>query len=391
MYDVVVIGAGPAGVMTSIKASERGLKVLLIEKNNEILKKLKLTGGGRCNITNLKNKNEFLLNINNKEYFSNNFDNFSPKDIVSFFEKNKILLKEEDNNKIFPVSNSALEIIDFLKKELKKVDLSLNTKVEELKKEEEFIIKTDKGEYKSLSLVIATGGKSYPNTGSTGDGYRFASFFGHKINKLYPAETYIKTKENINLSGVSILATIKYREIVEKNKILFTHFGLSGPGIYNISTEIAKNIKNDNKIIIDFLPNIEKELLKESLEFEKQSLEIKTWLKKYLPISICNYILKDLSHIKIASISKKNKLNIIEDIKNMSIEISGVGDLETSIVTNGGVTLDELDSLTNESLLVPDLYFCGEVMDLVGKVGGYNLTIAFSTGYTVGLNIKKRR
>jgi predicted Rossmann fold flavoprotein len=386
MCDVIVIGAGPAGIMTAINTSKRGLKTLLIDKNQDIGKKLKLTGGGRCNITNLKNNNELINKIHNGKYLEKALDNFNAKDIVNYIKSLKIELIEEDNNRIFLRNGNINELVIALKKELKEVEMLFNTKVIEVTKEKEVI--TDKGIYKARNIVIATGGSSYKQTGSDGSGYIFAKELGHKITDIYPSETYLVTREKHNLDGISIDATVSYDKYKEEGQLLFTHFGLSGPAIMNISEKVARDIKNNNIINIDLLPKIAKEELLESLNNYSSKLEIKTWLKQYLNDKLTKYILKDLEHIKIASISKINKNNIIDRLKNLSFEITKTGSIEEAIVTSGGIYLNEVDTNTMESKLVNNIYFVGEVLDLHGSVGGYNLTIAFTTGYLAGTNIK---
>jgi predicted Rossmann fold flavoprotein len=386
MYDVIVIGAGPAGIMTAINTSKKSLKTLLIDKNQDIGKKLKLTGGGRCNITNLKNNNELINKIHNGKYLEKALDNFNAKDIVNYIKSLKIELIEEDNNRIFLRNGNINELVIALKKELKEVEMLFNTSVLEVTKEKEVI--TDKGIYKARNIVIATGGSSYKQTGSDGSGYIFAKELGHKITDIYPSETYLVTREKHNLDGISIEATASYDKYKEEGQVLFTHFGLSGPAIMNISEKVARDIKNNNIINIDLLPKITKEELLESLNNYSSKLEIKTWLKQYLNDKLTKYILKDLEHIKIASISKINKNNIIDKIKNLSLEITKTGSIEEAIVTSGGIDINEINISTMESKLVNNIYFVGEVLDLHGPVGGYNLTIAFTTGYLAGINIK---
>jgi predicted Rossmann fold flavoprotein len=386
MYDVIVIGAGPAGIMTAINTSKKSLKTLLIDKNQDIGKKLKLTGGGRCNITNLKNNNELINKIHNGKYLEKALDNFNAKDIVNYIKSLKIELIEEDNNRIFLRNGNINELVIALKKELKEVEMLFNTSVLEVTKEKEVI--TDKGIYKARNIVIATGGSSYKQTESDGSGYIFAKELGHKITDIYPSETYLVTREKHNLDGISIEATASYDKYKEEGQVLFTHFGLSGPAIMNISEKVARDIKNNNIINIDLLPKITKEELLESLNNYSSKLEIKTWLKQYLNDKLTKYILKDLEHIKIASISKINKNNIIDKIKNLSLEITKTGSIEEAIVTSGGIDINEINISTMESKLVNNIYFVGEVLDLHGPVGGYNLTIAFTTGYLAGINIK---
>lgn len=385
MYDVIIIGAGPSGMMAAITASKRGLKTMLIDKNNELGKKLKLTGGGRCNLTNLKDNEQLIKKIHNGEQIIKSLNNFNSKNIYEYFTKLGVKLVEEDNNRIFTKNGNAIEIIETLKKELVNVELNLSTEVLDIDIENKYLT-TNKGKHSFKNIVIATGGKSYPQTGSTGFGHNFAKQVGHTITKLYPSETFLITNE-IGLAGLSLEVSVKYTNLINNGSILFTHNGLSGPAVLDLSESIAKNINIDNKIYIDYLPN--KDNLLEDLNNYPSNMEIKTWLKQYLPIKLVEYILKDLQHIKIASISKLNKQNIINNIKNMPIEVIRTGLIEQAIVTSGGINLDEINLDTFESKIHKGLYFCGELLDLHGPIGGYNLTIAFSTGYTVGKSIKK--
>jgi predicted Rossmann fold flavoprotein len=387
MYDVIIIGAGPSGMMAAIQLNKRGFNTLIIDKNNEVGKKLKLTGGGRCNLTNLKNNNDIVKHIHNGIKLKESLNNFSSKDIFNYFTDNNVLLVKEDNDRIFTKNGKSNEVIEALRKQLN--NIILEEEVINITKDNYFIVTTNKKEYKSKNLVIATGGKSYPNTGSTGDGYTFAKLFNHKVTKLYPAEVYLETNDTSGLAGISLNALVSYESIKKEGQILFTHKGLSGPAILNISEYISKNIDINNIIIIDLLPSINKDDLIKNLNNYPSKNEIKTWLKQYFPIRLVEYILKDLANIKIASISNKNKEKIINDIKEFKIPITKTGSFEVATVTSGGIDLSEVNENTFESKLCSNLYFCGEVLDFNGEVGGYNLTIAFSTGYTVGISIKK--
>jgi predicted Rossmann fold flavoprotein len=257
MYDVIIIGAGPSGIMTAIQTSKKGLKTLLIDKNKEIGKKLKLTGGGRCNITNLKSKEEFISKVHNGAQLSNLLTKFDNKDLYKYIEALGVALKEEENNRIFTKSGSAQEIIDVLKEELKETTLMLDTIVEDITLD--FKVITNKGIYQGRNIVLATGGKSYPQTGSNGSGYILSNKFGHQVTSLYPSETYLVTKIKHPLQGITINAKVTYDNNQEQGNVLFTHLGLSGPSILNISEKVARNIKNNDLIEIDLLPNISKE------------------------------------------------------------------------------------------------------------------------------------
>ncbi len=386
MYDVVVIGGGPSGVMASIVCSERGLKTLLIEKNNDILNKFKLTGGGRCNLTNNLKKQDFLREINNSLFFKDSFNSFSNFDLKKYFEKNKIIFNLE-GHKVFPKSGKSVELINVLKEKLNNVKI-INEEVINISKEDLFIIKTRSTILKSKNVIIATGGKSYPITGSTGFGYDIAKKFGHKVTDLYPSETFIYVENTDELSGISLEVTVKYLNYIEKGQILFTHFGMSGPSIMDLSEKIAKNIKKENRLIIDFLPNMSFEKIESEFIKAPGNIQLSTWLSNFFPKRLANYFFEKLQTKKMATISKKQRQEIINNLKNYIFIVKDVGSIEKAIVTSGGIDLTEIDSLTLESKKVKGLYFVGEVLDLHGPIGGFNLTIAFSTGYLAASSIQ---
>lgn len=397
MYDVIVVGAGPSGIMASIAASSRGKKVLLIEKNNQIGKKLKLTGGNRCNLTNLKPNDELIKNLPvNGKYLYSSLNNFNANDIYNFFTNRGLKLKKEDNDRVFPITNSSLSVIEVLQKELmnNNVQILFNTEVKEVKISDKKIVITNNGSYEANNIIIATGGLSYQNTGSTGDGYNFAKQLGHKITELYPAETYLITKSKFDLSGITMEdVEVSINRKTSRDSMLFTHVGLTGPAIQTISEFVYHELKSNKKAIIkiDFTPNTSINELEIDLNSYQSKSEIKTWLRERLPSRLADTILiknKIDGSIKIASLSTINKQKIINSIKSFEVEIIKTGSIEQAFVTGGGISLDNINTKTMESKLMPGIYFVGEILDFHGQIGGYNLTIAFSTGYTAGLNTK---
>lgn len=388
MYDVIIIGAGPSGMMAAIELSKTNKKIMLIDQNNQVGKKLLLTGNKRCNLTNDKDVKELATHIYNGNYLIDSLIKFGSKEIISYFNK-EVPLKKESGDKIFPRSNKAEDITNLLIKNLKNNIVSLNTKVLSVSKRDFFEIQTDKGLLKSKNLIIATGGKSYPSTGSTGDGYKFAESLGHTINTLYPAETSLITQQKYDLMGISIQVALKYLDIIKQGEILFTHNGLSGPAILNISGYVSKKFKEEPYIYIDFLPNLTSQELLEDINIYSSKKEVQSWLREYLPSKISKLLLMDLYNIKIASISKISKAKIVNDIKNFKVEIKKIMPIESAIVTGGGIKFEDIDSNTLESLICKGLYFCGETLDYYGEIGGYNLTAAFSTGFSVADSIKK--
>ncbi len=394
MYDVIVIGAGPAGLISSIKAASRNKKVLLIEKNDQIGKKLLLTGGGRCNLTNLKPIDEFIkqIPVNSKNLYSA-LTSFGPKEIMDYFSRLGVKLKIEDDNKVFPITNSSLTIVESLSKELTKykVQLNLNETVSKIVFDNDFkIIETNKKNYKAKNIVIATGGFSYPQTGSNGDGYRFAKKMDQDVTDIYPAQTFLKTKESHNLDGITIDNVEIY---LDKKKVsgslLFTHFGLSGPAIFKISEFVYKKLQTQKTVFIniDFIPNIKEEELINSInnyDFKKETI---TFVKEMLPKRLADYLFGDLEKVKIGQLSKKQKQDIISKLKSYSFEIVKTGSLEQSLVTGGGIDMKKINSKTMESTINKGVYFVGEVLDIHGHTGGYNITLALSTGYAAGNSI----
>ncbi len=395
MYDVIVIGAGPSGMMASIIAASKGNNVLLIEKNNRVGKKLELTGGTRCNLTNLKEINHFIkeIPVNNKMLLSA-LTKFGPNDIYSYFEKLGVSLKVEDNNRVFPISNNAKTIIDVLYKELNKykVAIHLNEYVEKIEIKENYkLVATNKNIYKTKKVIIATGGFTYPQTGSTGDGYKFASLLGHEIVDVYPAETYVISKEALPLAGIDLEnVVIKFNNKEIDGAILFTHKGLSGPSIFKISGEVYQQLKNNKyvTIVIDLIPNYNIDQLLIELGKYNQKKEIGNFIKQFLPKRLVDYIINthELNDI-IGNISRIKRIELLNIFKNFNVIIKGTGSIEESFVTGGGINVKSINPKTMESIVVKGIYFVGEILDIHGNIGGYNITIALSTGYVAGDSI----
>ena len=305
-----------------------------------------------------------------------------------------VLLKIEDNDRVFPVSNNVQSIIDTLYKKmiLCRVEIHTNEyvkKINNIGKHNKEII-TNLGTYKAKKIIIATGGLSYPGTGSTGDGYVFSEELKQPITELYPAETFLITKKKHPLAGVTIdnalIKLDKYRAI---GPILFTHIGMSGPAVFKISEKVYHKLKTEPivKIYIDFIPDYSVDELILELNNYDPKKEFGSFFKDYLPKSIISYIINDNdSKQKVESLSNSKKLSIINNIKNFEIEIKETGPIEQSIVTGGGVDIKYINPKTMESTINPGIYYAGELLDLHGHTGGYNITIALSTGYAAGTN-----
>ncbi|HHW69167.1 MAG TPA: aminoacetone oxidase family FAD-binding enzyme [Tenericutes bacterium] len=392
MYDVIIIGSGPAGMMAAISARYKNKKVLLIEKNNVLGKKLLLTGGSRCNITNNKNIKEFINNIDcNPKAIYSTLNNFGPKEIISFFEKRGVRLKEEENNKIFPRSDKSIDIVNAFIAELNKLntDIHLNEEVIKIIFGEIKSVVTNKCTYEAKSVIIATGGLSYKHTGSTGFGYDIAKKYKINITKLYPVESSVYLESPLPCVGVTFKNTcIYYQNKIKSGSLIITHKGLSGPVIFKISEYIYKSLDKDRKVYIDFLCNKTKEeLIKEMNNYESKR-QIRTFIKEHVNVKLADYILY-INGIdgakKIASTSNKDKEKIIKSLKKLELKIKKVEEIDKSVVTGGGISILEIDTTKMESKKYKGVFFVGEVLDFHGPIGGYNLTIALSTGYTAGI------
>jgi predicted Rossmann fold flavoprotein len=405
-YDVVIIGGGPAGCFSAIFSSQRGKKVALIDKNNQICKKLLLTGKGKCNLTNMNEMNEeYISKYKNGKFLINVFHQFSNIDLFNFFESNGLKLKIDTGKRVYPESENAEDVVKTIRKILdkNKVRIFLKEKVIDIKKEKDsFIIKTDKRILKSEKLVIATGGKSFPQTGSEGDGFIFANRFGHKIIKPTPAlcgieikEDFIKSWQGINLKNVCVSAYLNNKKIGEEfGEVLFTHYGVSGPGILNISGNVSENIgKGEIKIVINFKPALNEEILDRRIQREikeNPNKILKNLLKNLLPSGIILEFLK-YSNIdpekKVNQLTREERRILVNSLLNFSLTVKKTRPFYDSMVTRGGVCVEEINPKTMESKIIKGLYFAGEVIDIDGKTGGYNLQACFSTGYVAGINI----
>ncbi len=414
-FDVIVIGAGPAGLISAGRAAELGSEVIILEKKKTPGNKLLLTGRGRCNITNANfNLREFVKKYNeNAKVFFYPFSFFGPKEIINFFNGKGLKTKIERGGRVFPTTDKAQDVLNVLINYLikNKAIISCNSEVikiitrnNEIKK---IIVKIGKNkrEIKAKKYILATGGMSYPITGSTGDGFKWAHEFNHSVINVSPSLVPIKIKENLvkELQGLS-LKNVKIKiKIKEKTKIqdfgecLFTHFGLSGPVILNMSKKIKEllDTKQEVKISID---------LKPSLDFNKMDDRIQRDLKKYqnksfknclndlLPQKIIPIILKKLDinlEKKGNSVTKIERKKLCFLIKNFELTIVDVMGYEWAIVTSGGISLNEIDSKNMKSKKINNLFFAGEVIDIDGPSGGYNLQNCWSTGYLAGESVSK--
>ncbi|MDI9215172.1 NAD(P)/FAD-dependent oxidoreductase [Clostridium tertium] len=402
MAKVIVVGAGPAGIMASLSASKNN-EVTLIERNSEIGKKLKLTGGGRCNITNNRDIEEFFDKIvTNKKFLYSALYTFSNTTLLEYFSNNNLEYKVEYDQKVFTKSDKADEVIEIFKRDLMKNDVKVlyNTKVNDFIIEDEIIkgiITEDGKKIYADSVIVTTGGKSYPTTGSDGSMYDILQKHGHTINTLYPAliplvtkEGFIKNLQGISMKEVIISTTIKKKKIQRQGDMIFTHFGISGPGVLKFSSYINKILKEKEvEIKLDFLPEISKDELSEIIRSNSNKSLLNN-LKAYLPQNFVKEILNilSLSEVKIAELKKEDELKLIEYIKEMPLTVEDTITIKAAMVTSGGVSVKEINSSTMESKKIKNLFFAGEVIDIDAETGGYNLQMAFSTGYLAGSSIE---
>lgn len=388
-YDVIIIGAGPAGLMAAIEASKK-YKILLIEKNPTPGKKLLITGGGRCNVTNLKPNNSFLNEIDyHKKYLYSTIYAFGPQQIYDFFTKNNVPLKEEKENQIFPVSDKASDILACLTRNIQNAtyiygEEVLAVQINNTYKE----VITMQNKYQAKNIIIATGGSSFKQTGSTGDHIKFAKTMNQPTVPLFPAETSVLLDEKNDLAGTSFEnVSVKYGKINKQGNLMFTHKGLGGTAIMKMSEHIY--LHKEKEIAIDFIPDMNREQLQQMFIEMDREKQVVTCLHQIFTKRFSIYLIHKVGlkeQDKMKNINTKQLNQIIEQIKNTSFTVR-VNVLETAYVTGGGIDLDYMDTKTMESKLHRGVYYVGEALDIHGPTGGYNITLALSTGYTAGTHI----
>jgi predicted Rossmann fold flavoprotein len=411
-FDVAVIGGGPAGIMAAVTAAESGAKVILIEKNKELGKKLLLTGNGRCNITNAEfDLRKLAENYGkNGEFLFHAFSVFGPERTIKFFEKLGVKTKIEDNKRVFPISGSAVKVLEALIGCLadKKVKIFFNSEVSDVdykNKRINKIILKDK-EIEAKKYIFCTGGKAFPLTGSDGSGYKLAEKLGHTITKPMPALSPIKLKEAWvkNLQGISLddvkISTFQKgkKQFQEEGKIIFTHFGISGPAVLNISGRVGDLLeKGETKIYFDLFTLLNQEELSKGLEddFKKYpNRTIENILSIFVPERLAEVLLDILKIDKNKignSMPKIERTAIVKIFKNFEATPEEILGFEQAVITRGGISLKEIDHKTMKSKIINNLFFAGEIIGIDGKTGGFNLQNCWSTGYLAGKNayIKK--
>lgn len=412
-YDVIIIGGGTAGLMAAISAASNGAKTLIIEKNKKIGKKLLATGGGRCNVTNKRDVKDLISHIpgNGKFLFSafNEFDNY---DIIDFFETRGVLLKEEDHGRMFPMTDKSKTIVDALEKELidLKVEILYQKTVKNINYQNKRVVSVvleDGQILPTTALIVACGGRAAPETGSSGDGYKWAKKAGHTIERLYPTEvpllsnaSFIKDGVLMGLSlrdvEISVLNTKEKEVIKHRMDVLFTHFGVSGPAALRCAMFVHQMMEQEQvemvQMKIDVLPSLKNNQILKTLEdYQKNegNKSIKNILKILVPDRYAAFLLEQLDidlQTPIKSLPKNQIVEIVNRIKNFRFFVNGTQALEKAFVTGGGVSIKEVYPKTMESKIVEGLYFAGEILDINGYTGGYNITAAFTTGYVAGKN-----
>ena len=399
---VAVIGGGPAGMMAAYAAAENGASVTLFDRNEKLGKKLFISGKGRCNLTNDSDVNEHIANVvTNPRFMYSAYKALSPHDLMQMIESTGVPLKTERGNRVFPVSDKSSDILAALKRLLSyyPIEICLNERVLSVTNaSDHFSLHTDARELSFDKVIICTGGNTYQATGSTGDGYTFAKKFGHSVETLRPALVGLKANIPTELAGLSLknvrLSVKEGKEIIteEFGEMLFTHSGISGPIVLTISSRINKMPLSSLSFFIDLKPAITMEVLDDRLLREFSSApnkSIKNVLPTLMPKSLISYVLEKARlsvDIPVHSITKEARLTLCSVLKSLPISVLGFEEFNGAIVTSGGVKVTEIDPKNMQSKLVDGLYFAGEVLDVDALTGGFNLQIAFSTGYLAGMS-----
>ena len=411
MSKVLVVGGGAAGMLSAIIAARSGHQVVLLEKNEKLGKKLFITGKGRCNLTNACDKEEFFEQVvSNPKFFYKAYHTFNNYDTMDFFEQLGLPIKTERGNRVFPASDKSSDVITVLRRELERslVTVRYHSEVTEIiTKDQSFYslrLKNGKEELRGDAVIIATGGLSYPMTGSTGDGFRFAKSMGHTVTKLYPSlvpvhvkEAFVKELMGLSLKNVKISITSGNKQIYQDfGEMLFTHFGVSGPVILSASSYLIPFLEKQEPLAlsIDLKPALTPEQLDTRIlrDFEEfKNKQFKNSLDHLLPNKLIDVIIR-LSLIdsekKVNSITKEERFQLVQLLKNFTLHITRLSDYNQAVITKGGISVKEINPSTMESKLIHNLYFIGEVLDLDALTGGFNLQLAWSTAYLAGISIR---
>lgn len=381
IYDVIIIGAGPAGLMCA-KELNKEIKYTILEKNSSPGKKLLLTGGGRCNVTNNLSNKEFIESCYNNKFIHSMINKFGPKEVRDFFEKNNVPLKEETSGKIFPISNKSVDILNVLTNDS---NITYNENVIDIIKDNnKYIVNTKNNIYECKYLVIAVGGSSFKITGSSGDSLKFSKMLKQPFVNFYPCEVNLITTVPYLLAGTSVnYVKVKCGEAETTGSFMFTHTGLSGEAIMKIS----EYTKDNNTIVIDLIPTKQEEELLHELQ-ELKEKELVTFYNKYFTKKFSTFLNEDNKKIK--SLSEKKKLEIVNNLKKYQFNNVKTDFLDKAYVTGGGIDMKSIHSTTLESKTNSNLYFIGETLDIHGPIGGFNITLALSGGYISAESINKK-
>lgn len=407
MSNVIVVGGGAAGMMAAVFAARNGQNVQLLEKNEKLGKKLFITGKGRCNITNAADIEDlFTAVISNPKFLYSGFYSFTNQQVIDFFEELGVKTKVERGERVFPVSDHSSDVIAAFSRELKSlgVSVSLHTEAKELLCEQDKVcgvLLTNGKKMKADAVIVATGGISYPSTGSTGDGYRFARETGHRVTELLPSlvpmevrQWYAKELQGLSLRNIEIRITDGKKKLYEEfGEMLFTHYGVTGPVILSASSVVGKTLrKKELTLHIDLKPALSEEQLDKRIlrEFDaNHNKQYKNSIDSLFPAKL-KPVMIELSEIepekKVNEITKEERQRLVHLIKDFTMTLTGLRGYNEAIITKGGVSVKEIDPGTMESKIIKGLYFAGEVLDLDAVTGGYNLQIAWSTGYLAGIN-----
>jgi hypothetical protein len=425
-YDIAVVGGGAAGCMAAIQASYHGTKVVLLERKPDIGRKILLTGNGRCNLTNKSPLPVFLEKFGRRgSFFRSAFSSFSSDDLINFFEKSGLKLKEEDKGRIFPITDRSQSVINVLRAQMEKLQVTViyNYRVEEIRKADGYFQlskktssngKGNKQNHNSdhssepyfastyvpiqaTRVILATGGASYPQTGSSGDGYHLAHQLGHEILPLKPGLVPLRIKESWGRSWQGVVLKdvgLTFRhgkkgKIMGEGDVLFTHFGVSGPILLDLSQKVVKILDKEGEVslFLDLMPTTTREKLEDILldDFKKHSKrDLQNYLRSYLPSGFIKTFLEVLDidpHKKLNQVDRKQRIKLVDNIKGFKLTVNGHLPLSKAMITCGGVSRNEIDPETMESRMIPGLYLAGEVIAGCAASGGYNLQQAFSTGF----------
>lgn len=406
IYDVLIVGAGPAGMFAAITVAGSGASVIIAERNDKVGRKLAITGKGRCNVTNNCDVETVMKNLpKNPKFMYSCLNAFPPSEVMSFFEREGVPLKTERGNRVFPVSDKAYDIVDALFGKLKKLGVKIiNTRVTEICAENGVITgaKTESGFISAKNVIIATGGMSYPVTGSTGDGYEFARRLGHTVTKIKPSLVPLETKggcaEMMGLSlknvTLSIAETGKKKPVFkDMGEMLFTHFGISGPLVLSASSVMGDVTSGKYTAYIDFKPALDAAALDRRIlrDFdERRNMKLANALRKLLPEAVIPAVLAAAEidgEKQVNGVTAPERARLAAAVKAFPLEITAYRPVAEAIITDGGIPVKEIDPKTMRSKLVQGLYFAGEVIDVTGFTGGFNLQTAFSTAYAAGMSV----